>query len=125
MLYSAPFVAATVSAVRREIGRCSSSAGLDAARSDEFVVAVGEILANAVIHGGGSGEVVVCLEAGYVRCVVNDRGAGMPEGYGRPQYPDPTAEGGRGLWLAQMLCSRLMLDSSPRGTRIELCMDIP
>jgi anti-sigma regulatory factor (Ser/Thr protein kinase) len=38
--------------------------------------------------------------------------------------PDPTAEHGRGLYIANQLCDKVSIHSSPTGTRIRLQMDV-
>lgn len=124
MLYTASFDRATISDVRRHIGRCATAVGLTAQRLDDFLIALGEILANAVVHGGGRGEVALRLDGGQVHCVVSDHGTGLPSGYTIGADPDVRALGGRGLWLAHRLCGQLSVRSSAAGTRVELSFNV-
>ena len=61
------------------------------------MVAVNELLTNAVRHGGGSGHVALWLEAGSVVCQVTDHGTGMDHGPVKAQRPAADQPGGWGL----------------------------
>jgi anti-sigma regulatory factor (Ser/Thr protein kinase) len=46
------------------------------------VLAIDEIVANAVVHGGGRGELRLAADNGRLRCEVRDRGGGFrPDPY--------------------------------------------
>lgn len=50
-----PFNASRLSAARRFAAEVAKRAGLDGDRLDDFVLAIGELTANSVRHGGGRG----------------------------------------------------------------------
>ena len=100
---------------------CAARAGLTGDRLDDFVIAVNELLTNAVRHGGGHGHVALWRAAGAVVCEVTDRGSGFkaprPDEDERPQLHKP---GGWGLWLAGRLTDTLDLESDAQGTTVRI-----
>jgi len=126
VLYGARFDRTNMSEVRRHVRRYAAAVGLNAVRLDDFIIAVSEILANAVLHGGGDGRISLRRDGASVRCVVTDHGKGLPDGYDIARPADPATQGGgRGLWLARTLCDRVTLLSSPGGTLVELTLSLP
>ncbi len=95
--------------------------GLSEARSEEFELAVGEALANAVKHAGG-GFVYAGLRDGSVWVAVVDHGAGM-DTFTIPKIalvPGFTTKASLGLGFMMMLSSAdtLKLATSPEGTTV-------
>lgn len=82
------------------------------------MVAVNELLTNAVRHGGGSGHVWLWREDGAVSCEVRDSGAGL--GTVRPRRPGPDEPGGWGLWLVGELTDTCEINSGPTGTAVRI-----
>ena len=88
---------------------------------------MGEILANVVEHGGGTGDIQVARIDRQLHVLVSDNGPGMVDEW-TGRHPDPvpvTAVDGRGLWLAFTLCSAVALDTSTNGTTVGLIIDLP
>lgn len=85
------------------------------------MVAVNELLTNAVSHGGGSGRVELWRENGAVVCEVIDQGAGLavprPDHPDRPKVDEP---GGRGLWLAGELTDSIDVRTGSDGTTVRI-----
>jgi anti-sigma regulatory factor (Ser/Thr protein kinase) len=103
--------------VAEEAGR----AGLDRMRSSDLVTATSELVANSVAHGGGRGMLWAWTEGGEVVVDVSDTGIVDDPLVGRVK-PLPTQEGGRGLWIANLLCDLVQLRSGPGGTSVRLRM---
>jgi anti-sigma regulatory factor (Ser/Thr protein kinase) len=102
--------------VRREVERLSGGAGLAEPALYRFVVAVHEVVTNAVRHGGGAGRLRLWLQGRRLHCRVTDRGAGIPaERRADGPRPDPGTVGGWGLWLARQGCDALTVDSPTGG----------
>src|SRR5690348_9776485 len=62
--------------LRRLVSRQCADARLTGARLDDFVLAVHEIAANAIVHAGAGGRLVLRRAAHGLRCVVADTAAG-------------------------------------------------
>ena len=75
LLHSA-FDADRVAHLRHLIARLARQCGLEAGRTEDLVVAVNEVMTNAVRHGGGTGEVRLVVDDDLV-CEVYDHGAGF------------------------------------------------
>jgi serine/threonine-protein kinase RsbW len=125
MLLSETFDHSRVTPLRHAVTSAAASAGLAGDRLDDFVVAVNELLTNAVRHGGGAGRVQLWQADGFVVCEVTDHGAGLDRP-GRPALPDrparpaPDVPGGRGLWLAGELTDKLEIKSGEQGTAVRI-----
>lgn len=110
---------------RHDIAGCASEAGLGGLRLDGFVLAVNEIMTNAVRHGGGHGRVRLWRTATGLRCEIHDDGAdGRPARLNGHALPPTEATGGRGLWLARRLCDSFDVETGRDGTRVALTMAI-
>jgi anti-sigma regulatory factor (Ser/Thr protein kinase) len=115
---------AQIPEARREIGRAGSRAGLSPAAVERLTVATHEILANAIVHGGGQASVSVQLDDGRMVVTVTDPGSGWTGGVPAVR-PDRQQLGGRGLWLARNLCDDLTIAHDSTGTTVRLFMNIP
>lgn len=110
--------------VRHDVAGHASAAGLEGLRLDGFVLAVNEIMTNAVRHGGGHGVVRLWRTVGGLRCEVRDQGTGEPGRFNGHALPPTEATGGRGLWLARTLCDSFDVETGLAGTRVELTIAI-
>jgi anti-sigma regulatory factor (Ser/Thr protein kinase) len=108
-----------VTPLRHVVASAAARAGLVGQRLDDFVVAVNELLTNAVRHGGGMGHVALWRSGTAVVCEVSDRGAGLDTA-GRPERPAPDVPGGWGLWLAGELTDELEIESGEQGTAVRI-----
>lgn len=111
-----------MSGTRRRVRQCSAAAGLTDQRLDDFLIAVSEVLTNAVLHGGGTGSMELRTQPGRIWCQVSDCGPGLPEGFTVSRPNDPRSRSGRGLWLAHQLCDQVFWSSSRNGTSVELAV---
>ncbi len=125
LLFRARFDAASLDGVRRRVLRHLDLAGLSDARASDFLIAVGEILANAIEHGGGSGVLELRHNRDHLDCEICDEGPGLPPGIHGTHLADPLDERGRGLHLAHLLCDRVLHHQVVTGTRITLRMTLP
>jgi anti-sigma regulatory factor (Ser/Thr protein kinase) len=115
------FTMAELPTVRELIKKAAHEGGLSAARTADLVLVVNELAANAILHAGGGGSVVVEQVPGGVAVVVRDQGPGLPADIAT-ELPDPDVIGGRGLWLVRRLCQQITFASSPAGSSVSLVM---
>jgi len=105
--------------VRHFVGGEAVAAGLDGPTVADVVLAVDEVAANSLRHGGGEGTVAVWTEPGALVCEVTDRGRLADPLVGRRAPVDGQIDG-RGLWMANQLCRLLQLRSNAGGTTVRL-----
>jgi serine/threonine-protein kinase RsbW len=112
--------------VRCQIRVVAARAGLSTDRVDDLAVAVSEIITNVVVHGGGVGELYV-WQKGALECEVRDYGHGFDADryVARPAPPEPSSDGGMGLWMAGQLCDAMSISSGPVGTVARIFVSAP
>jgi anti-sigma regulatory factor (Ser/Thr protein kinase) len=120
------FDGADISGLRHLIARYAAAAGLTGQPLDDFVLAVNELVTNAVRHGGGAGGLWIWRSDDALVCEVSDRGSGIadggPDGHLRPS---PRVAGGWGLWLARQLSESMIVDTGADGTRVRVSTALP
>jgi anti-sigma regulatory factor (Ser/Thr protein kinase) len=111
-------------ALRRWVRARADEAGLSDARADDFALAVHELVANSVRHGGGHGRVAVWPADGMLVCEVADSGRFDAPLAGRIR-PSSAGAAGRGLWIVNQLCDLVQIRSVPDGTvvRVHISVD--
>jgi serine/threonine-protein kinase RsbW len=116
-----------ITGVRHAVGRLAATAGLAGQRLDDFILAVNEMMTNAVRYAGGRGRLTLWCHDAVLQCEVADDGPGIPAAKLRTGHERPStfAVSGRGLWLAQRLCDRVTIDTGPDGTIIRLMIALP
>jgi anti-sigma regulatory factor (Ser/Thr protein kinase) len=105
--------------LRAAVGAAADQAGLDPRRRADLVLAVSEIAANSLIHGGGHGLLRIWPQDGGVVCEVRDRGVIEDSLVGR-RRPGPDQIGGWGVWIAHQICDLVQLRTGPEGTIVRL-----
>jgi anti-sigma regulatory factor (Ser/Thr protein kinase) len=121
-----------ITRLRGLVARHCAAAGLTGSRLDDFVLAVHEISANAVVHAGAGGRLVLRRVADGLRCLIADTvpktpPAGLAPGHGDDGQATPggagePTESGPGLWLAATLADDLSITSGPVSTIVSLFM---
>ncbi len=106
--------------LRSRVAAYAAQAGLRGMRLQAFVMAVNEIITNAVIHGGGLGRLRLWLAGRELVCEVTDTGPGIPGGRVPVVQPPPEAISGRGLWLTRALCDAFTLETGQHGTTVRV-----
>ncbi len=110
--------------VRRTVADAAKRARLDDDRAQDLIVAVHEVAANSVRHGGGTGLLRTWNGGPGVTCEIRDAGVITEPLAGRLRPADP-ARGGNGLWLANQLCDLVQVRSSQVGTVVRLLVRAP
>ena len=115
--------AESLSGLRRMVVRWATAASAKPERAADAALAVSEIAANSVRHGGGGGTLRVWTVADVLVLEVRDRGRIDDPLVGRTA-PDPTGHGQRGLWIANQLCDLVQLRSLDDGVVVRLHVNI-
>ncbi|MFC4908355.1 anti-sigma factor RsbA family regulatory protein [Actinomadura gamaensis] len=92
-------------------------AGLGRDRVLDVELAVAELAANSLAHGGGHGTLRIWTLPSHLVCEVSDRGHLTDPLAGRHPVP-PTSVGGRGLLLVNQLADLVRLHTRPDGTTV-------
>ncbi|MFG2041466.1 ATP-binding protein [Dactylosporangium sp. NPDC048998] len=120
------FGVAQITTVRHAVSEGASAAGLSGSRLEDFVLAVNEIVTNAVRHAGGGGTLRLWAAGGVVVCEVTDHGTGIPpERLNGQALPPSHAISGRGLWLARHLVDDVTVTTGEAGTIVRLSSAVP
>lgn len=88
----------------------------------DLVLAVNEVLTNALTHGRPPARLYVYRDGPALVCHVHDLGQGLTDplvGYFPPPQ-EPTS--GRGLWLARQLCDSVEVGTDASGSHVRLLM---
>lgn len=104
-------------AARQFAVRVAESLGVGGRPLEDLALAVAELTTNSVLHGGGSGEILVWAEDGQVACEVRDRGVLGDPLAGR-RVPETGRPGGRGLLMVNHLADLVRVHTGPGGTAI-------
>ena len=115
------FDADALPVLRRFVSGLASSAGIDADRVADLVLAVNEVATNSVRHGGGRGLLRVWPEADRLICEVHDEGRIEDPLVGRV-LPNVEDFSGHGLWIANQTCDLVQVRSFADGTVVRLHM---
>ena len=97
---------------------CARRAGLTDDRAMDVELAVNEMAANSLAHGGGAGELRIWRQDASLICEVRDTGFIADPLVGRrPVTPD--MPGGRGVLLVNQLADLVRVHTRPGGTTIQ------
>jgi anti-sigma regulatory factor (Ser/Thr protein kinase)/anti-anti-sigma regulatory factor len=112
-------------ALRAAVAAHATQAGLAPGRSDDLVIAVHELAANAVRHGAGHGRLRVWKSDRALLCEISDDGIPQPAGTG--DAAQWRTEPGHGLSLVRQVADQATLHSGPSGTlaTISFALDGP
>lgn len=113
-----PISMAELRALRQKVHELALRHGFGEERADDVVLATHEICKNSVRFGGG-GTLASWSDGDTLICEVADRGRITEPLVGR-LTPPPSAESGRGLWLANQLCDLVQIRSTDVGTVVRL-----
>jgi anti-sigma regulatory factor (Ser/Thr protein kinase)/anti-anti-sigma regulatory factor len=111
--------------LRAAVAAHAAQAGLASGRTDDLVIAVHELAANAVRHGAGHGRLRVWKSDRALLCEISDDGLPQPAGTG--DATQWSTEPGHGLSLVRQVADQASLHSGPSGTlaTISFALDVP
>jgi serine/threonine-protein kinase RsbW len=118
-----PFDRETLAAARQAVDAVLVCLGLGPSRATTFLLAIHEVLVNAVDHGGGGGDLTMAHEGDLLVATVEDRVPTTP--FELPEdLPPPDMIGHRGLWLATHASHSIRLETGQRGLRVILTFHV-
>jgi anti-sigma regulatory factor (Ser/Thr protein kinase) len=122
-LESLTFTAGQLALVRGLAEARAAQFGLTESQLDDLVLAVHEIAANSVRHGGGAGRFRLWRDGRSLVAEISDRGTIEDPLVGR-EYPGASMERGRGLWIANQVCDLVQIRTYPTGTVVRLYVSL-
>lgn len=115
---------AGLKALRDLVTEVARRAGVREQAVPDFVLAVQELMTNAIRHGGGRGRLRMRQHRDALVCTVTDRGPGMGRHAESRNLPSTGQTGGRGLFLARELTDSMVIDSSVGGLSVTVTMNL-
>ena len=123
------FDGGTLPALRTAVRAEAFAVGMPRYRTADVVLAVHELAANAVRHGGGVGRAQLWVAGAALHCMVSDAGRGSGDGQARagalvavrPWLFKP----GHGLWLVRGVADRLTAEPGPGGSQVTAVFALP
>ncbi len=121
----------TLHIVRETVLAHAAAAGMADERALDVMLAVHELAANAVRHGGGRGWVWMRVTGGELVCRVSDPGPASRNGHAPDRQPDRQQpadttvpaqpwpyQPGHGLWLVRQAADRMSVICGPAGSQV-------
>jgi anti-sigma regulatory factor (Ser/Thr protein kinase) len=108
-------------AARRLVWRRAEEAGLGD-RSEDFMLAVNEVLSNSLQHAGEGGTLRLWHDPQGLVCEVRDSGHISQPLIGREE-PGIGQVGGHGMWLVNLVCDLVQVRSNEQGSTIRMRMN--
>lgn len=114
--------------LRTEVRACAIHCGFSDERATDIVIAVHELAANAVRHGGGTGRLRVWRLVRALQCQVDDGDLARSSEEGTTSSPVSVdslpCEPGHGLSVAQQVADQMQSLSGPGGTSVMITFDL-
>ena len=111
---------AALRAARRMVQARAEEAGLGE-RSDDFALAVNEVLSNSLEHAHEDGVLRLWQEPDGLVCEVSDTGHISQPLIGREE-PTIGQIGGHGMWLVNLVCDLVQVRSTEQGSTVRMKM---
>jgi Histidine kinase-like ATPase domain len=111
------FDTGTLPTARTRIRACAIRAGFGEDQAEDVVLAVHELAANVIRHGGGTGRLRAWSLLGALYCQVDN---GVASAFAVNSLP---CEPGHGLWVVRQVASQMQTLSSPAGTSVQVRFD--
>jgi anti-sigma regulatory factor (Ser/Thr protein kinase) len=118
----------TLRILRETVLAHATDVGMPEGRALDVMLAVHELAANAVEHGGGTGRLRMSVTNRELICQVSDPGpasSGLSRNTPGSQRPGATAqiapwpyEPGHGLWLVRQIADHINVNSGPAGSQV-------
>lgn len=111
----------TPAVARHAVIETSRGTSLASGEVDDLIVAVSEVVTNAILHGRPPTTVRAWAGPNRIVVTIHDLGAGPSDPFvGLLPTARADGEGGFGLWIAHQLCRRVTLDADEDGFTVRL-----
>jgi anti-sigma regulatory factor (Ser/Thr protein kinase) len=111
--------------VRQFLREQIRAAGLEGEAAHLLLAGAGEVITNALVHGGAPRRLWVYTEGAALVCHVHDGGPGIADPLATYLAPDRHATQGHGLWLGRQACDALEVAADGTGTHVRLLARLP
>lgn len=118
-VWEIPFAKDDLAEIRQLVSSWACREAMPFEATEDLVLAVDEIAANSIRHGGGVGMLRLWRNGERLVCEVQDRGLIEDPLIGRVR-PGTSPAAGRGLWIANQLCDLVQIRSGEQGTQVRL-----
>jgi anti-sigma regulatory factor (Ser/Thr protein kinase) len=115
----------TLLAARHAAIDVATRAALDQSTAEALCLAVSEVVGNAQLHGQKPLHVRMWGNSHRAIVTVTDQGQGVRDPMAGFLSVPNDAVGGRGLWIANQLCSHVAMDYGPGGFTVRLVVGQP
>lgn len=106
---------------RHAVAEVSRGLHLAPGEVDDLIVAVSEVVTNALLHGRPPATLRAWVGPERIVVTVHDLGSGPSDPFAGLMPPNRgDGEGGFGLWIAHQLCRRVTLDADADGFTVRL-----
>lgn len=112
--------------LRHAVAAALATTGAGPDLVEDFLLAVDEMVSNAVRHGLPPVSLRLWTAADRIVCTIGDGGPGWDDpfaGYG-PAHGDDLSRGGMGLWLARQLCDHVDISGGTGGAGVEVRLTV-
>ncbi len=118
-VWTVPFSAGDLLELRTLVSGWAWGEAMTGEPAEELVLAIHEIAANSVRHGGGSGTMRLWRSEDTLICEIEDAGRIRDPLLGRVR-PGSGPDCGRGVWIANQLCDLVQIRSSECASRVRV-----
>ena len=106
---------------RHAVTEMSRGTNVASGEIDDLIVAVSEVVTNAILHGRPPATVRIWAGPDRIVVTIHDLGPGPSDPFvGLVPTARADGEGGFGLWIAHQLCRRVTLDADHDGFTVRL-----
>jgi anti-sigma regulatory factor (Ser/Thr protein kinase) len=119
------FDADTLPALRQAVLAEAVAAGLSGDRAGDVVLALHELAANAVRHGGGAGRLRMMVAGRALHCQVSDAGRDQVDVPGRGAAGTWPLQPGHGLWLVARIADQVDFAPGRAGSEVTVTFALP
>ena len=109
----------------REAVRAAAHDGVRREEVEDLVVAVSEVVTNAMLHGRAPTRLRVWSGPDRIVVTMTDCGAGPKDPYAGLLPIGDAGPGGRGLWIVNQSCNHVTMTRDPDGFTLHLTAGVP